>query len=139
MPRRDAARPGIVDKTLKPAWICFLTTDKHTLLGFEEWLQKQKEEGRKRMKEIMADPGFWPAFVLSLPSIPIVLFQYAYIEARYRSIDIELMHLQRREVLWAQLLMCTNLDDAARQQERKTLRMALNAAWSELWFGRPTD
>lgn len=140
MPREQAVRLGMVGGDLEPAWICFLTTDRHTAHRFDELRRQQLREGRRQFwKDMEEQPGLWVSVVLSSPGLALMALAYPQMEARWRSIDIELMHLQRREVLWEQLLDCSAMDAATRQRKLELLRIETHGAWGSLWLRRPTD
>lgn len=139
MPYEQGVHAGLLDPALKPAWICFLATDQHMVEEFDELILRRREQSLEKLVELFKDPRFPAAFVLSFPAMPIFLIGHVYISQRYRSIDIDLMQLQRRETLWGALIDWSVPDDSERERKLKALCEEIDEAWKRLFLHRPID
>ena len=87
IPVDEGKRLGLVPDGDRRSWICFLTTDQHLVSSFAA----RREETRKT-----APPGPVGSWVVRL------MLRKVY--ADYRELDLQMMQLQRREVLWKALI-----------------------------------
>ena len=130
LPYEDALDAGILDPGMvKPAWIGVLTTDDHLQSAFR---QKYGEHERKVQSEASASAGEW----LMGAGVRLAL---RLDEPKYRSIDLQLMHLQRREALAKAIINASVEDDQPRFEALTQLQRDTDEAWQELWFRRPIE
>lgn len=140
MPYDAALRIGVLGEDVRPpGWICFLTTDEHFADRFAKLEKELRKQSRENARRLFEDPRFLPAFLLSLPALPILALKGEHITRRYREIDCILMHFQRREVAWEATIGAGRDDDSARQDRLATLRVETDEAWRKEWFSRPID
>lgn len=133
---QESVRLSILDiQDPRPAWICFLATDQHLNMAFDEQIERQRQQYGESLKEV-------PAIVRML-SFPSELIMYSaaalFIIPKYSSIDSELMHLQRQETLNRVLIRCCCEDKALRSQRLENLRDQIDGAWKDIWVRRPID
>jgi hypothetical protein len=135
LPREDALRVGVRDTfTPKPAWICVLTTDAHLTDAFNEMIREhEREVSEKSAQEPERMPPdqvlcSWLFWLMYKTSVPV-----------YRSIDIELMHLQRREALWDALIRCSSMNAKECKAALSHLQDDTDEAWKQLYFSRPIE
>ena len=131
----DAVRIRVLDtSTPEPAWICLLTTDAHATENFNEKIRRYEEETIE--KEFEVNKGltlderfcrrlFYVMFKLCVPV--------------YRFIDVDMMHLQRRETLWQTLIHGSEMNEDDRLGALSRLQDETDEAWTQLYFSRPTD
>lgn len=135
MSYQEALRLGFLDiQDPRPAWICFLATDRHLNMAFDEQRERQRQQYGESLKEV-------PVLVrmLSFPSELIFSAAALFVIPKYRSIDSELMHLQRRETLNHALIRCCCEDKTLRSQRLESLRDEIDRAWKYIWVRRPID
>lgn len=133
--QEDARRIRILnDSVPNPAWVCVLTTEAHVLEAFDELRRahekKIREEGLKQLKDEPLEQWlcaglFWLMYKSCVPI--------------YRSIDVDLMHLQRHEVLWQTLIRFSDLDASRRDAALSRLQDSTDEAWEELYSTRPVE
>ena len=127
-PYDEALESAIVDRTTqRPGWICLLTADAHLLGAFDSTIKQRRRvakpvRGNASLGALMMFAGIR---LLILP--------------RYRTIDIELMHLQRKEALFHALLDASQMDVPRRTLARKELRATIDQEWKYRWVRRPID
>lgn len=132
---QEAIRVGILDvQDPRPAWICFFATDQHLMVAFN----KQREQMDQRQSERVKDVPVMVR-VLSFPSELIFSAAALVVIPKYRSIDIELMHLQRRETLNRALIKACYEDGLLRTERLKNIRDETDRAWKDIWVRRPIE
>ena len=62
-----------------------------------------------------------------------------YAHRQYRGLDLQMMHLQRREVLWTALIVSSGLDDSKKSELITALGAETDKGFEELWLSRLTD
>ncbi|UCG16203.1 MAG: hypothetical protein JSV19_13000 [Phycisphaerales bacterium] len=121
-----------------PEWICFLSTDPHFAERFEYEVAKFRQRAAKAMRDfVFGSPvsvvlkQWWagPAFFLMAEAH----------RPRDFAIDLELMHLQRRETLWAGWLTSGIAEPSQRERELAELRRQIGAQWARIWDRQPMD
>ena len=123
MPREELIRLGLVAKDARvAAFPCFLTTDQHKNEAFDQ----ARRESAKTAVHVEDELG-------------VMAFMRAIIYKTYRSIDIKLMQLQRRETLWTALIMSCRLDDSKKSQLISALGTEIDGEFERLWLSRPID
>lgn len=133
MPVNDAVTIGLLDERVPaPAWICFLTTDEHLGAVFEAKLTVLRKEWLADLKAM--PPDVWAA---NRWVIPLFYVGAELSFPRFRSIDVELMHLQRRETLWSALMRCVIEDESLREAEMDAVREEIDVEWQRIWDSRP--
>lgn len=135
MPYQEAIRLGILDiQDRRPAWICFLATDHHLNITFDEQIERQQQKYDDSLKEL-------PVIVRMLSLSSELIFSAAplFVIPKYRSIDIELMHHQRRETLNRALIKACSEDGLLRSERLKNVRDETDRAWKDIWVRRPID
>lgn len=134
MPYKEAVRIGILKGTTpRPGFICVLTTDAHLLHRFRVKYIEHLRKSRKIVRETSArDAGEWLMGAFSL--LAVNAFQ-----SRYESIDLKLMHLQRRETLIGAIISTTVKDERRRSKLLQKLRKETDDAWKTLYFSRPFE
>ena len=132
----DAIRLGLVPAWATPAWVCFLTTDAHVTTAFDVALKRMKKEHA----EWVSDNVPAEAYLLSFPAMVLMTISAELLAyPRFRSIDVDLMHLQRRETVRRALIRYTTTDICERRQTLAALQDEVDDAWKEMWFRRPLD
>ena len=136
LPVDEAIRLGVVPEEAKPAWICFLATDEHITTSFDVTLQHMKREHAKWVRDVVP-------LVVRLLSFPAILMYSAVYESwvfpRYRMLDLDLMHLQRRETVRKALIGCSTADLSKRRLKLQALQTEVDDAWKGIWVRRPLD
>lgn len=130
LPYDEAVESAILDRSLqRPGWICLLTADAHLLGAFDSTIKQRTDAAehthRRATKSLGAMMMYTMARFLIFP--------------RYRTIDIELMHLQRKEALLHALLDASQMDVPRRTLARKELRATIDQEWKHRWVRRPID
>ena len=124
---------GLVETTdVEPAWLCFLTTDEHMRAAFQDELRQHKRDSWQSTGRVPATVR-----ILSAPTVLLgrVLANFAY--PKFLAIDMELMQLQRREVLWGSFIRSTIQDEALRSEELTRVKSQTDQAWKSIWARRP--
>lgn len=135
MSYQEAIRLGILDiQDPRPAWICFLATDQHLDMAFDEQIERQRQQYGESLKEV-------PVIVrvLSFPAELSMSAAALFIIPRYRSIDSELMHLQRSETLNRALIKACYEGGLLRAERLKNVRDETDRVWKDIWVRRPID
>ena len=135
MSYQEAVRLGILeDQDPRPAWICFLATDEHLNMAFDEQTERQRQQYGESLKEV-------PTIVrvLSFPAELIMSAAALFVIPKYKSIDSELMHLQRRETLNCVLIRTCYEDGLLRTERLNNIREETDRVWKDIWVRRPID
>jgi hypothetical protein len=135
LPCEDALRVGVLDTFApKPAWICVLSTEAHLIDAFNKRIRKHEREVWERSAQelqhmppdqVLCQWLFWLMYKMSVPV--------------YRSIDIEMMQVQRREALWEALIRCGGTPTKQREAALSRLQDDTDEVWKELYFSRPVE
>ena len=138
IPYDDAVEIGVIDPTvIGPTWVCVLTTDSHSGAVFDSIVTRTRWEGKREAMEVARE------VIRRHPSQLLVYWIFsieaAFLTSEYRSIDRELMHLQRREVLWQSLIKRSPMDEDSRTALLNRVRSGIDDAWKKLFLSRPTD
>jgi hypothetical protein len=133
--RPASAQTGDVDESMpKPAWVCALSTDAQVKAAFNEEARQHErqalEKGKEEMKDMPADQRLanWMFYGMYKSFVPV-----------WRSIDVKLMRLQRREALWQALIRNSGMPEEQQTKVLSSLRDEIDEAWKELYFSRPYD
>ena len=134
MPYREAVRISILKgETPRPGFICVLTTDAHLLYRFRVKYKEHLRKSRKIVRETPArGAGEWLMGHFSLLALNTL-------QSLYESIDLKLMHLQRRETLIGAIISTTVKDESRRSELLRKLRKETDDAWKTLYFARPFE
>ena len=129
MPVERAIELGLLNAVgPRPAWICFLSTTGHLITRFGQI--KEQERARPAPAARDASDAFFGALLaLVKPSM----------ESRYMEIDVQLMQLQRREVLWQAVIGSESASDSVRSAESTSLRRKIDEEWQRYYFTRPLE
>lgn len=123
-----------VTRMPRPAWICFLTTDPHFSSAFEEGVRLGTQRREEQLKRVS-----FRTSVANLPAMPFLALGRWIITFRSRSIDADLMHLDRRETLFNALIGSRFRDANRRSALRKALGVEIDEQWMSMWRRRPID
>jgi len=123
VPVSETVELGIVESTgICPAWICFLTTDRHLLNAFDRAMAETKATA------VFIDDGLG---ILKL--MRWIIFR------QYRSIDLRLMRLQRKETLLKALIHSSRELQPYAEQLVKDLVVITDKKFGKLFMSRLTD
>lgn len=135
MPVQQAFGLGLLHSRMpQPAWICFLTTDQYYFSAFDKRRSDARRRGWTKLREA-------PSKRL-IANLPFILMMYAasgLIVPRYRQIDLQLMRLQRREVLYDSLIRSATIDDGKRRQLETSLQNRIDKRWKHIYVRRPIE
>jgi hypothetical protein len=129
--RLEPSRGGEVECFAgRPAWVCALTTDAHAVTAFNEKVreherQMNEEANDQPAGQLLAEWMYYGMYKLCVPA--------------WRSIDEEMMHLQRREALWRALIRNGSMPEDRQSEALTSLRDEIDEAWKKLYFSRPHD
>jgi hypothetical protein len=129
--RAGAAQTGDVDESIpKPAWACALSTDAQVKAAFNEKAREHERRMDEEEKDMPGDQRLigWMFYGVYKSFVPV-----------WRSIDVKLMRLQRREALWQALIRNSGMPDDQQTEVLSSLRDEIDEAWKELYFSRPHD
>jgi hypothetical protein len=71
--------------------------------------------------------------------MPVLHLLAAFLGSSYRSIDVSLMHLQRREQLFRALTHSALGDADQRKQAWQALKADTDRRWQQIWRSRPVS
>ncbi len=103
------------------AWMCFLTTDAHLLEAFDSTLKRSEETA------VHVDDG-----------LGLLKLQRWMIHGDYKSIDKQLMQLQRREVLWSVLIRSEIGLQTSASKLTKGLEKEIDEEYGRIFLSRKT-
>ena len=122
MPTDAAVQLGLVDAgTVQAPSVCFLTTDEHHEEAFQLDLQVME-------RTMVREPDSW---ILRL------IDQEAF--RQNHTLDRQLMHLQRREVLWQSLIDASFSDREKIMQLKHELVGQIDSEFGKIFLSRRTD
>ena len=127
----DAVQIGIIDKDIpKPIWICFLTTDKH-LIKSQKKITNEVKNYYKELKGKLSllDKAFY---------LPLFLLAELFI-IKNKSLDKNLMHLQREETLHQAIINNMYNDESRNKTEFMKIQKMIDDKWQDYWFHRPLE
>lgn len=117
IPPSDAIRLGLTPTSLRPTWACYLTTDRYSKREIRAKLREFKRTVRLVAKQgTLVDVWNFPAEIL------FKILREVSPWPKWRSIELELTHLQRRETLRRALLSCSVSDARERKRLLQELR-----------------
>lgn len=135
IPYDEASKLGMFEKdTPRPAWICFLTSDQHLISSFNESVRKRIQRHIERTKQVPLRVR-----IVNLPAMTVYTPIRWLIMLKYRSIDADLMHLDRRETLFRALIECRVGNQRRRAALLKELHKGTDQRWKRIWNHRPID
>ena len=125
---------GSGDSTVTPTWVCALSTDDQVMDAFNDKAREHEhkaiEKAKKEMKGMPADQH----------SVQWMFYgAYKLFSVKWRSIDIKLMRLERREALWEALIRNSEIPDEQQTRILTSLRDEIDEAWKKSYFSRPYD
>jgi hypothetical protein len=133
MPMHVATEIGIMAGNLnEPTWLCFLPSEEYYNMCFQEKHTKAKAEVERAMKTASPDQALYGALLGIAARIAIPVYR-----SIFRSMDADLMRLQRREMLWQELLNSSDLPEARRTAEIEAVRSEIDEEWKSTYFRRP--
>ena len=128
IPPSDAIRLGLTPTSLRPTWVCYLTSDRYSKREIRAKLREFKKTVRLVAKQgTLVDLWNLPAEILW--KILHELFAWP----KWQSNELELTHLQRRETLRSALLRCSVSDARERKRLLQKLRDEVNEDWKTLY------
>ncbi|MFQ5495949.1 MAG: hypothetical protein ACE5EX_11275, partial [Phycisphaerae bacterium] len=125
---------GLSEAGSRPAWVCFLTTDGHLTAAFEGQARKRKEAHRRELRDVPAVVRIMSGAGEALMRMGAGVFW-----KRYETIDSELMHLQRREILWRAVMGQVFTDESRLSEHIASLQSETDGTWKDLWLRRQID
>ena len=117
------------------SWVCFLCCDQNVGLSASDEMQRAREAWPAERRKI-------PLIVRALSAPVTKLMEvsfYMWIYPEYRSIDLKLMRLQRRETRHEALLSSCVEGEAERTKRLAILQREIDDQWKYIWFRRPID
>jgi hypothetical protein len=119
-------------------WICFVSTDPYFDERFGCEVVKARRTFLEGMKQFVHDAPL-SEVVKQWWIGPLFYLMHEVVYAKYWWIDRELMHLQRREALWAAWLNSGIPEPSRRKAEVAALRDQSGEEWERIWERRPMD
>lgn len=133
-----AANIGLLrDQFPKPAWICFLTADSHLIDAFYETADQRYRDWTENVWNKM--PPEERARIAPPLSMMMLKVMRTLILWKSCSLDVRLMKLQRREILFRTLIRRSFEDGPVRTARLAEVRREISKAWTEIWRRRPRD
>lgn len=133
--------PGSTKNSFEPKtplsdadWICFLTLDEYFSLSFENELKRLRSLYEAELKKV-------PLEVRQASQVALAIMEMVapLVYAKQKSIDLELLQLQRREVLRATWLSILHSRTSGLQKHLAELQDEIDQQWQFIWFRRPLD